>query len=102
MMGEIEQKTNQIMDNLQTINDGLVSKDKLLKDALDELKKLRILMGLISVKQVIKAGDEAINACGLNPWCVNEGRATGDEKISTWSVSHLIDEIEKELDISED
>lgn len=49
------------------------------------LEEARVLVGLLTVRQVIEAGDEAIMASGLNPWCMNEGRADGSERISTWS-----------------
>ena len=48
-----------------------------------ELEKAAILLRLLTVRQVIEAGDDAIKAAGLNPWCMNEGLATGDEPIST-------------------
>ena len=48
----------------------------------DELKRLRKLASLVTIRQVISAGDEYIDAAGLNPWCLNEGLATGDERIS--------------------
>lgn len=61
-------------------------KHQQLRDAAPELyEALRIarkLIGLITVRQVIEAGDDAIAAVGLNPWCMNEGRATGDEPVS--------------------
>jgi hypothetical protein len=31
----------------------------------------------------MERGIDAINAAGLNPYCINEGRATGSERIST-------------------
>lgn len=49
-----------------------------------KLDRVRPLVALLTVRQVIQGGDAAIQASGLNPWCINEGRATGDEPISTW------------------
>lgn len=51
----------------------------------DELVKalelaLRV-MPRLTIRDVIEAGDDAIDAFGLNPWCINEGLATGDEPI---------------------
>lgn len=48
---------------------------------LGELERLRTLASLVTIRQVIAAGHEAIDAAGLNPWCINEGLATGDERI---------------------
>jgi hypothetical protein len=52
----------------------------------DELDNARVLVGLLTVRQVIAAGDEAINAAGISPYCMNDGRATGDERVGTWSI----------------
>ncbi len=61
------------------------------REAVGEIERLRTavararpLVALVTVRQVIEAGDREIDAAGLNPWCINEGLATGDEKISTW------------------
>jgi hypothetical protein len=48
------------------------------------IDRARRLIGLLTVRQVIFAGDEAIEAAGINPWAVNEGLASGDEPIDTW------------------
>lgn len=47
----------------------------------EALERAQALVGLLSVRQVIEAGDKAIDAAGLNPWAMNEGLATGDERI---------------------
>ena len=49
-----------------------------------KLDRARPLVALLTVRQVIQGGDDVIAASGLNPWCINEGRATGDEPISAW------------------
>lgn len=46
-------------------------------------RKMRKLAGLVTVRQVIEAGDEYIEVAGLNPYCMNEG-ADGDAKIDHW------------------
>lgn len=50
----------------------------------DELKRAKKLASLVTVRQVIDVGDEYIEAAGLNPWCLNEGLTTGDERINIW------------------
>ena len=50
-----------------------------MREALERASKL---IPLLTVRQVISAGDDAIEAAGLNPWAMNEGLATGDENIS--------------------
>ena len=49
----------------------------------EALERARVLVSLLTVRQVIAAGDDACDAAGLNPWCINEGLATGDENIAT-------------------
>lgn len=53
-----------------------------LAEARKDLDRAGILVRLVTVRQVIDAGDRAINAAGLNPWCMNEGLADGGERIS--------------------
>lgn len=48
------------------------------------------LLRLLTVRQVIDGGDEAIAAASLNPRCMNEGIATGDERISPWRLEAAI------------
>lgn len=48
---------------------------------LEALKKAKELVKLITVRQVIDGGNAAIDASGLNPWCINEGLAYGNEPI---------------------
>jgi hypothetical protein len=50
----------------------------------DLLRRCAVLVRLLTVRQVIEAGDEAIEAAGLNPYAINEGRATGDERLNPW------------------
>ena len=60
--------------------DAVWEENKRLRDA---LKRAKELVCLVTVKQVLEAGDAAINAAGLNPWCINEGLADGTEYIQT-------------------
>ncbi len=46
---------------------------------MDKVEAARILLGKITVRQVIGSGEDVIAAVGLNPWCINEGLAAGDE-----------------------
>jgi hypothetical protein len=48
------------------------------------IDRAQTLVSLLTVRQVIQAGDSAIDAAGLNPWCINEGRADGSARISAW------------------
>jgi hypothetical protein len=64
----------------------------------DDIKRLLQAITLLSecaptVRQVIEAGDKAIGAAGLNPWCMNEGRADGTETISLWWLEKLEDKL---------
>lgn len=46
-----------------------------------------------TVRQIIEAGDRAIDAAGLNPWAMNEGLATGDERHVPWMLEDCIQDI---------
>ncbi len=71
-----------------------------------ELKLQRIaalfpLLRLLTVKQVIGAGDAAIAAAGLNPWCLKEGLAEGTERaVNEWRIKEAIDVINAMTDQS--
>lgn len=56
----------------------------------EALKRASHLIQLLTVRQVIEGGDDAIAAAGLNPWCMNEGLADGDETISDDFISAAI------------
>ncbi len=60
------------MSNLEKVREALVQANTLLP--------------LLTVRQVIEGGDAAIDASGLNPYCMNEGLATGDEHIDAWRI----------------
>lgn len=51
-------------------------------DLLKALKVAAQLLQTVTIRQVFELGTDAVNAVGLNPWCMNEGRASGDETIS--------------------
>lgn len=48
------------------------------------LERAGTLVRLLTIRDVIDCGSTAIEAAGINPWCLNEGLAQGDENISTW------------------
>lgn len=60
------------------------------RDTVKVLKRCRVLVDLLTVRQVMDAGDAAIEAAGLNPWCLNEGLATGEEHIDAWWIGAAI------------
>lgn len=68
-----------------------------IRQLLSALERCKRLVGLISVRQVIENGGSAIDAAGLNPWCMNEGLATGAELISTWWLESAIAKAEELL-----
>jgi hypothetical protein len=59
-------------------------------DLVEALKRVLPLLRLLTVRQVIEAGDEAITAAGLNPWCINEGLAEGSERLGLWWVEAAV------------
>jgi hypothetical protein len=102
MSGDIEAAARKIFEQLPDIDgdeaDWLFYREALCAGARDAiaalvaerdalrkaLERAQVLVGLVTVRQAIHAGDEAIEAAGLNPYAMNEGQATGDEHVSTW------------------
>jgi hypothetical protein len=63
-------------------------------DLLAVLRCLRLLQECPpTVRQIIEAGDRAIDAAGLNPWCMNEGLAEGNERHTPWQLEDCIQTI---------
>jgi len=63
-------------------------------DLLAVLRCLRLLQECPpTVRQIIENGDRAIDAAGLNPWAMNEGLATGDERHTPWQLEDCIQTI---------
>jgi len=54
------------------------------------LERAEVLVRLLTVRQVIEAGDDAIDAAGLSPWCMNEGLADGTESIAAHFIGAAI------------
>ena len=68
----------------------ILSANRKMREALERIEPMIPLLQMITVRQVIEAGPSAISAAGLDPWCVNEGRATGDEPaIAAWKFDDL-------------
>ncbi len=59
-------------------------------ELLQELKRLRELVSLLTVRQIINAGDKYIEWAGINQWCMSEGLADGDELYSDWRADAVI------------
>ena len=79
-------------------NARLISAAPDLLEALQQARKLLELAKLVTVEQVINAGDDAINAAGLNPYCLNEGRCPKDAMaIDSWKLDFIDDAISKAL-----
>jgi hypothetical protein len=63
-------------------------------DLLAVLRCLRLLQECPpTVRQIIEAGDRAIDAAGMNPWCMNEGLAEGNERHTPWQLEDCIQTI---------
>lgn len=63
-------------------------------DLLATLRCLRLLQECPpTVRQIIEAGDRAIEAAGINPLEMNEWLATGDERHTPWQLEDCIQKI---------
>ena len=52
----------------------------------------------VTIRQILELGAEAIDSCGLNPWCINEGLATGEESSGLGvEIAERITAVEKSL-----
>lgn len=69
--------------------DAILDRVKRLEDA---LRRADLLVQLVTVRQVIDSGNSAIEAAGLDPWCINEGKATGDEHLSPYWIDAALNE----------
>lgn len=50
----------------------------------EHLDRAATLLSVVTVGQVMDGGDRFIEAAGLNPWAVNEGRARREDRIDPW------------------
>jgi hypothetical protein len=59
-------------------------------------KRTNVLLRLLTVGQILRGGDEAILAAGLDPWCVNEGRAEMDDRWTPpWANTALLSQTDE-------
>lgn len=63
---------------------------KSLAEAETALTNAKRLVALLTIRDVVEEGGEALTASGLNPYCMNEGRATGEEPLNLWQVDAAI------------
>lgn len=71
-------------EKLREAMQQIAAEDRATIEALVEaLERAQVLARLVTVRQAINAGDDAIEASGLNPWAMNEGLADGTESVRT-------------------
>ena len=63
---------------------------ELIRELAEELEKTSKIASLVTIREIISGGDDIIDASGLNPWCMNEGLATGDETLDFRNAEALI------------
>lgn len=81
-------RDSELLDEMSRVERELRAERDALRAA---LKRAQPLIALVTVRQAINAGDDTIEAAGLNPYAINEGLATGDEPISTWWIDAALD-----------
>ncbi len=64
-------------------------------EAFEEMRRAlqrvaKIVPATVTVRQIIEAGDDVIKAVGINPWCINEGQASGDEPVDVDFISDAL------------
>jgi hypothetical protein len=65
----------------ERIEADLVAARAAVDELIEAAKRADKLIRLLTVRQVIEAGDEYIEAAGLNPYCMNEGLAEGGDRV---------------------
>ncbi len=68
--------------------DGAQAALDVLEGTLEALERAAALVRLVTVGQVMDAGDAAIAASGLDPWAVNEGKARRGDALDVWWLDH--------------
>lgn len=74
------------------------SSEEMARAPRDALRRAATLVRLLTVRQVIEAGGDAIDAAGLNPWAMNEGLSDGSERISP----AFLDDLESAISVAGD
>lgn len=69
---------------------GVPDPAALLGEVRAALEALIPLVECLTIRDIVQAGDDAIEAVGLHPYCINEGLATGDEPAPTWKLRALL------------
>lgn len=64
-----------------------------LVSAAERIERLAPLVRLLTIGQVVDAGSAAIDAAGLDPYVLNEGRAERDDRIHAWWLDSLADDL---------
>lgn len=59
--------------------DSIVNKTNSHDALVAALKRAKAVMKPKTIREIIQSGDDCISASGLNPYCMNEGLASGDE-----------------------
>jgi hypothetical protein len=69
----------------------------LTKEDLSQIDQCLLLLAACppTIGQILDSGDRAINASGLNPYCVNEGLATREDRHYPWKIEHLRQKIQQ-------
>lgn len=68
------------------------------KELLEAAKRAQILLRGLTIRDVFEAGNGAIDAAGLNPYCINEGMSDGSEGFESWWLDSAIAAVESEGD----
>ncbi|MFA7628587.1 MAG: hypothetical protein WCY37_04270 [Candidatus Dojkabacteria bacterium] len=59
------------------------------------IRRLKAIAATATIGQIL-ADSDALEASGLNPYCVHEGLATGDMTLELWWAQDVLDTIQEE------
>ena len=81
----------------ETAESALTAAQARIAELEQTLRRAAPLVRLLTVRQVLlSSSNTAIEASGLNPWAINEGLATGDERIDAWWIDATLSPAVKE------
>lgn len=89
----LEKKDEEIENlnlKIDKLKSKLESKNKLIKELVNGLKRAKKLLSCLTIREVLENGME--DEAGINPYCVNDGMADGDDYLICLWLECLINE----------
>lgn len=85
---EQNEETSNLKSEIDKLKSELDIKNKSIKELVNGLKRARKLLSCLTIREVLENGME--DEAGLNPYCINEGLASGEECVDCLWLESLI------------